>query len=323
MPWGVAAAVAGSVVSSALAPDSSGGGTGSNANLYVPSGLRATDQDWQRLNTGQMGLYNQGNPYAGGYQDAANTAGRTYNALGHSADAFAGALGQQAQQAYGAQNYLQGAGQDIYNLARDPQNALYNRTQQQLGDQINVGQAQRGLGGSAVGGSEYNQGMSNFNIDWQNNQLQRATQGASALGNLYNQAGSYGQLGNADLAQGLATGAQGAGYYNMAGQLPYQTAQGITNNQLGQAQGIQSQQIPYMNYGQGAVGNAYNAASQNAGATGALVGQGISALGNSSFGQNLFGGGSYSPYGTADNSQSATGGSFNLSPQFSGYTGSY
>src|SRR5580765_2657351 len=119
MPWGVAAAVAGSVVSSALAPDSSGGGTGSNANLYVPSGLRATDQDWQRLNTGQMGLYNQGNPYAGGYQDAANTAGRTYNALGHSADAFAGALGQQAQQAYGAQNYLQGAGQDIYTLARD------------------------------------------------------------------------------------------------------------------------------------------------------------------------------------------------------------
>jgi hypothetical protein len=320
MPWGVAATVGGALVSSALAPSSSAGGGGSN--LYTPSGLGGADQGWQALNQSQLGLYNQGNPYAGGYQTVAGESGQRYGQLGDIASGYAGQLGQQAQSAYGAQNYLQGAGQGIYNMATDPQLALYNRTQQQLGDQVNAGQAQRGLGNSAVGGSEYNQAMNNFNIDRQNQQLNRATQGAGALGSLYGQAGSYGQLGNADLSGSLATGAQGIGYHTQMGQLPYQTAQGITGNQLGMAQGIQSQAIPYMNYGQGATANAYNAASQSAGATGALVGQGISALGNTNWGQNLFGS-STPTYGGAAGAQSATGGGFNLSPQFAGYTGSY
>jgi hypothetical protein len=320
MPWGIAASAAGALVSSALAPSPSGGGSGGNANMYVPTGLGTADQNWQNLNQSQMGLYNQGNPYAGGYQSAAGAAGGQYGGLAGQAGQYATQLGGLAQGAYGAQNYLQNAGQNVYNLAMDPQNALYNRTAGQLGDQVNAGQAQRGLGNSAVGGSEYNQAMSNFNIDWQNNQLSRATQGASALGNLYNQAGSYSQLGNADLAASLGTGAQGAGYQLQAGQLPYQTAQGITNNQLGQAQGIQGQQIPYMNYGQGATQSAYNAASANAGATGALVNQGIGALGNSSWGQNLFGGsgggGNTVAYGYGDTGQMASGGGFTLSPGF-------
>jgi hypothetical protein len=278
--------------------------------MYVPSGLSTADQGWQNLNQSQMNLYGQGNPYAGGYQNAAGGAADSYGALSNVAGQYAGQLGQQAQSAYGAQNYLQGAGQQVYGMAMDPQSALYNRTAGQLGDQVNAGQAQRGLGGSAVGGSEYNQAMSNFNIDWQNQQLGRAVQGAGALNQLYGQAGSYGQLGNADLAQGLSTQNQANTYQLQTGQLPYQTAQGITNNQLGQAQGIQGQQIPYMNYGQGATQSAYNAASANAGATGALVNQGISALGNSSWGQNLFGGsgGDVSGnYGTGNSGASSFG----------------
>jgi hypothetical protein len=285
--------------------------------MYVPTGLGAVDQNWQNLQNSQLGVYNQGNPYSAWNQQAANTSGTQYGALATAAGQYGQQLGQQAQGAYGAQNYLQGAGQQVYNLAMDPQSALYNRTQQQLGDQVNAGQAQRGLGGSAVGGSEYNQAMSNFNIDWQNQQLGRATQGASALSGLYGQAGSYGQLGNADLAASLGMGQQQAQYLGMQGSIPYQTAQGMANNQLQQAQGIQSQAIPYMNYGQGATSQAYNAASQNAGATGALVNQGISALGNSSWGQNLFGGGgSGTIYGNTDNSQLATGGGFTLASGF-------
>jgi len=220
-----------------------------------------------------------------------------YGQLAGTAGQYAGQLGQQAQKAYGAQNYLQGAGQQVFNLGLDPQSALYNRTQQQLSDQINAGQAQRGLGGSAVGGAEYNQGLSNFNIDWQNQQLQRASQGLQGLNAAYGQAGSYGQLGNADLAQGLATGAQGAGFQQQAGAVPYQAGQNITNNQLGQAQSIQQQAIPYMNYGQGAQQAAYTNQSQAAGATGALVSQGVGALANSPWAQNYFGGGGSAPYG--------------------------
>jgi hypothetical protein len=278
--------------------------------MYVPSGLGSADQGWQNLQQSQMGLYNQGNPYSDWNQQQAIRSSEQYGALAGTAGQYGAQLGQQAQGNYGAQQYLQGAGQQVYNLAMDPQSALYNRTQQQLGDQVNAGQAQRGLGGSAVGGSEYNQAMSNFNIDWQNQQLQRATQGASALSGLYGQAGSYGQLGNADLAASLGAGAQGAQYTGMQGMLPYQTAQNMTNNQLQQASGIQGQAIPYMNYGQGATSQAYNAASQNAGATGALVNQGISALGNSSWGQNLFGGGGGGGtvgYGTGDAGASSFG----------------
>lgn len=299
MPWGVAAAVgasvAGAATSSLLSP--SGGGTSSSSGqpYYTPGGLGAADQAWQDLLTSQQGLYNAGNPYAGGYQGAANYAGNRFWDLGNQATNVAGIQYAQSDAARQAQQYLQGAGRDVFNLALDPQNALYNRTQQQLTDQVNAGQALRGLGTSAVGGSEYNQAMSNFNIDWQNQQLNRALQGAQGLSGLYGQAGNYAQASAQDLAQGLGAYNTGANAYLQAGQTPYGAANTIQNQQLAQAQGIQGQIIPYLNYGQGAVGNAYAAGSQNAGAAGALVNQGIQGLGSAA--QNYFagsgGGGGY------------------------------
>jgi hypothetical protein len=252
--------------------------------------LGSADQAWQDLLTSQTGLYNAGNPYAQGYQNWANQAGGAYANIANQANTWGGVLGGAAASDYAAKNYLQGAGQNIMNLATDPQSALYNRTVGQLTDQINAGQALRGLGNSAVGASEYNQGVSNFNIDWQNQQLSRALQGAQGLSSLYGQAGSYGQLANQDVNQSLQTVGMIPQYQLAAGQVPYQTGQTITNNQLGQAQGIQGQIIPYLNYGQGAVQNAFTNQAQQAGATGALAQQGISGLGNA-FGSNLFGSG--------------------------------
>lgn len=297
MPWSVAAAVGGSLVSSALSPSGGGGGGGGGGGpqYYVPTGLSAADTAWQQLLTGQLGAYNAGNPYAGGYQQAANTAGAQSALLGPQANYYGGALGYYGNQAFGAGQALQQAGQNVYNLGLDPQSALYNRTAQQLTDQVNAGQALRGLGNSAVGGSEYNQAISNFNIDWQNQQLQRAATGAQALGSLYGQAGSYNQLGNQlyNASQGMYE--RTPGYTLQSGQTPYQTANTITNNQLGQAQSIQGTTIPYMNYGQGAQQQGYLNQAQSAGAAGALANQGISGLGNA-FG-NLFGSGGGGGFG--------------------------
>lgn len=75
----------------------------------------------------------------------------------------------------------------VMNTAFDPQNALYNRTQQQLQDQVRVGQAARGITSSPYGAGLENQAMSNFDIDWQNAQLGRQTQGLGAAQSSYGQ----------------------------------------------------------------------------------------------------------------------------------------
>lgn len=316
MPWGIAAgvvgSVAGSAISSAMAPSPSASGGGSG--LYTPSGLGPADQSWQQLLQNQTSAYNGGqNPYSSALLNNAQYAGNMYGNLANYGTQVQADLGQQAQADYGSQKYLQGAGQQVYNLAMDPQSALYNRTQQQLGDQVNAQQALRGLGNSAVGASEANQAYSNFNIDWQNNQLSRATQGLGALNSAYNTAGSYGQLGNADLNGVLSTGAQAAGYQAQAGSAPYDAYNAMQGNQIGQASQIQGQIIPYLNYGQGATSNAYNAASQNAQNMGATAAQGIGSLGQN-FG-SLFGGGSG---GYGGNSSL-----FGASGDMSGLAGSY
>jgi hypothetical protein len=189
-----------------------------------------------------QGLVN--NPYAGGFQAGAGTAG----ALGQ-----AGALG-----AFGQGQNLYGLGGAVANTAFDPQSALYNRTVQQLQDQTRAGEAARGIANTPYGAGLENQAMSNFNIDWQNNALNRQIQGAQAAGGLIGQ------------GAGLQAGAPGA--YLQASGMPYGTFQGIGQGQLGtlgtQAGfGAQGAQIPqqqvqdylsYLGWGTGA----QNAANQ-------------------------------------------------------------
>ena len=135
--------------------------------------------------------------------------------------------------------------------ASDPQNALYSQLQNQ-NQQQNLAM----LGQSGVAGTPYGQGVAgqqntNFNIDWQNQQLQRAATGAGAAGSLLGSIGKYTNTGLGQMQQGAA--------------LPYQTSQGITGNQLGllgQAgqQGALASQTPqmqiqdYLNYLSGATG---------------------------------------------------------------------
>lgn len=107
----------------------------------------------------------------------------------------------------------------------DPQQALYNRTQQQTLDQANAAAAMYGLGSSPYGAGVTGQTMSNFNIDWQNAQLARQL---SALSGYTSAAAGAGN----DFATGANLGTQGLNTLTTSGMLPYETSQGIYGNDL-------------------------------------------------------------------------------------------
>lgn len=157
------------------------------------------------------------------------------------------------QGAYGAQNLGQnaalgqygqggalasyGAGllpysQSLLQMGFDPQQALYNRTAGQLQQQSLANLANAGLGTSPYGQGVLGNTMGNFNIDWQNQQLQRALQGAQGAGNVLGQGGQ---------AIGAGTGLQNAaaGQYGQFGALPFGAYGQIGQGQFGALQGLQ------------------------------------------------------------------------------------
>lgn len=166
-------------------------------------------------------LFNQmyGNQYAAGAQGGAGVA----SGMGTSA----------ATGAYGAGNALMGAGvsalpygQQIMNTAFDPQQALYARTAQQTTDQTRAGLEARGMDNTPYGAGVEGQTMANFNIDWQNAQLQRQIQGAGGLNNIFSGAGGA-------INQGAGIANTAAGQYLTASGMPYATNVGIGQNQQG------------------------------------------------------------------------------------------
>ncbi len=138
-----------------------------------------------------------------------------------------------------------GMGGQIANTAFDPQQALYNRTLQQTQDQTRSGLEARGMDNTPYGAGVEGQALNNFNIDWQNNQLQRQIAGGGAAGGL--------------IGQGAGLQAGAPGQYLQASGMPYATSQGIGSGQLGTLGqlgqfGTQGAQIPqqqvadYLNY---------------------------------------------------------------------------
>jgi hypothetical protein len=191
-----------------------------------------------------QGLVNS--PYAPGYQAGANQAGN---------------LGQlQALNQYNVGQGVTGMGMNqlapyagqVMNTAMDPQNALYNRTLGQVQQQQGAANAQAGVGTSPYGAGLTDQALSNFNIDWQNSQLQRQTQGLGAAGQALGTAGGLAGSGQQMAAQAPIQYLQSSG-------LPYGVQQQVGGNQFGAlsnmggfgaaASGIPQQQIgDYLSY---------------------------------------------------------------------------
>ncbi|WP_157648383.1 hypothetical protein [Burkholderia ubonensis] len=322
-------------MSNAMSPGTSGGGP----SYYVPTGLSDSDTAWQNLLQGVYGVY-KNNPLGGyglaslnqgldanarygtGYQAAADAAGRGYTNAGN-------ALTDIGNFDLAAQRQLYGAGRQVFDMGLDPQSALYDRTLNQLTQQTGATNSMYGLGSSAAGAGVQNQALSNFNIDWQNNQLSRALQGLQGYTGAANAAGQYGQAGANALTQ--------APQYTLAGgQLPYQTAQTLAatpgalantfgsflnQNVYGPAEGIMGQIIPYMNYGQGAQAVPFQNATNNAAAWGGAIGNGVqTALGSSGV-QNAFS--NFFNPASGSFSGGDFSGAFTSSPYYSGGGNSY
>src|ERR1700756_743072 len=130
---------------------------------------------------------------------------------------------------------LGGVASQILGTSMDPQQALYGRTLQQITDQSNAMNSMYGLGKAPAGAGVTGQNVSNFNIDWQNQQLARQIQGAQAAGGAQSNIAQilstlYG--GGASALGGLA-GVGAGSYGNLAG-LGLQ-GYGLAGNQLGQS----------------------------------------------------------------------------------------
>ena len=240
-------------------------------NLYQP-------------NLGQASNITQGlvnNPYAGGAQGAANIGG----ALGQ-----AGALNQ-----FGAGGQLGALGNYVGQLGVDPQQQLYNYLQNQNMQQAQVANAQAGVANTPYGAGVVDQSNQLFNMNWQNQLLNRATQGLGA------------DIGAQQAASGLQ--GQGAQQYAQAGALPYQTYGQIGQGQIGAlgqlgqfgSQGQVVAQTPiqdYLSYLQAGTGAQQAATGQLNAQVGqqnigwgqnyqnlGLIGGGLAGLGNTPLGQ--------------------------------------
>ncbi len=239
-----------------------------NTSAYKPKGLGEADQTWQDT----LGQLFGGVSGAGG-QITPELAAAFSKMLGIDTSQL-GPAGAAAGQQYGnLAGQAQGAGTDLYNqgqglgragaqlwqTAQDPQNELRNKIQGQVTDASRAGTSARGIGmGGEAAGIE-NQDVSNFLMNWNQNQLARQAQGLQGYANASNQSGR-------DYAGALGAGESGAGYTLNSALAPFQmnqTAAGLpfdaANRYTGALGGLNSQYagilqsiIPYLNNGQGA-----------------------------------------------------------------------
>lgn len=160
----------------------------------------------------------QNNPYSTQAQQGAGAAA-TQGAT------TAANAGNASSNLFGYTNSLIPYASHLGMAAFDPQQDLYNRTLQQVQDQQRVAQSRRGIDMTPYGAGLEGDATRNFNIDWQNGQLQRMISGIQALGGLGT---SLGQGYNT--AGGL--GADASQLYAQSSQLPYATQLGQGQDQL-------------------------------------------------------------------------------------------
>lgn len=198
---------------------STGTGTGSTANVFAPNYQPQADASiWQTLqpliNASAGG--GAGTPAATAYPQATQA---VTNFLTQSP--FAPGAIQSAQQAagigqLGGQQIANATG-NVLNTAFDPQSALFNRTQQQVIDQSNAANAMAGVAGTPYGAGVTGENLSNFDINWQAQQLANQQAGLNTATSAYPAA---------------------ANLVSSSGGLPYSTGATIGSNAL---QGLNSQ----------------------------------------------------------------------------------
>jgi len=262
MPWGYAI---GAVVSAGANKLMNSGGSSSasngSPNAYVPQNQAGVDNNWNQMMTNLSGTAGNQQALTGPYMNAAfgNTA-NLYNALGAQMGQYGNILEGQAGAQYGAGQNLRNAGDQVWQSSLDPQQALYNRMLQQTQDQSRASTSMRGIGMSPQAAGLENQSVGDFNMNWQNQQLQRQLSGLQGMGGAYGQAGNLSGLAGQDLA-----GAQAM--FQGAGQLPFNLAQmygqGMNSNIYAPQAGLQGNMAQYLGLGQSGSQNAFNQGQTN------------------------------------------------------------
>jgi hypothetical protein len=207
-----------------------------NVFQYDPSQIYSTQN--QLLgginNLGQYNTYGQLMPQAMNIGQGMINDPNAWGML--SGASTAAGLGERAaRNEFGVGGQMYGLGNALVGSAFDPQQALYGRTLSNVTDQARANAAAAGLGQTPIGASTADWATNQFNIDWQNQQLQRQIAGAGAAGQMY-QGGAGLQAGASPL-------------YMQSAAMPWQAGQQIGNanlgtlNQLGQF-GINAAQIP-------------------------------------------------------------------------------
>ena len=291
-----------------------GGGGSSGSSTYVPRGSGAADDIFM----GGLNNQNAGNNAVNaavspammqafaqmmgiptqGLIDAGRNQGNYYGSLASSQDAYHNMLVDSAWRNYAGQNRLQGAGNQIWNTALDPENALRDRLQNQVGQASRTATSARGIGMSPQAANMETQDLSRFMQDWQDRQLGRQATGLQGMTGAYGMGNQLGAAAGQDLtgASNFATAAaQNIGQSALA---PYQMqmmAYGAPfnyANMLMQGQGgmnqlygnTNAQVIPYLYAGQGATNQMFG--QQQTGLNNLTTG--LQQLGRSPFLQNLW-----------------------------------
>lgn len=230
------------------------GGTGSSAsgaNGTVPTGYQPTwqagaDQQYQNLIQSLYGsasslpqqvtgpaqgyVNNIGaNPYAGQSQDWAQAlaglgAGVSQGQSGASQNLY-GMAGNAAAQAPGVLANAQGYAGQVMNTAFDPQNKLHDYMSQQTMDRTNAINAMNGVAGTPYGAGLAGDASRNYEMDWQNNLLNRQATGSQAYNGLMSTGlnGYNGLMGLSSnlYGQGSGLGTSAIGSLAGTGGVPY------------------------------------------------------------------------------------------------------
>jgi hypothetical protein len=283
--------------------------------MYTPTWMRGADGTWQ---TGQMENQNliggfsrqvapdlssayqnlQGINYQP-YLQASQQAGQQYGQLADTAGGYGGLEFGSALNAFGQQQGLQQAGQQVYNLGMDPRNEQYQKGLQQTQDQSNAINSMYGLGASGAGAGMTQQASQNYNTDWQNQQLQRGLSGLQGLTQANQAGGQLGTLGSAQLQSSLGYYGQMPGYTQQSAQTPISAQQyaygqpyaniGAYSNAITGAmapyQQLQSQATQYMGLGGGLQSSANTANLQNRQFQAQQQAGALQSLGNVDWGQ--------------------------------------
>ena len=187
--------------------------TGADNQFYntVSNDLSTNPYTANANNYAELYYSTTNNPYYNSGQAAATQAQNAYGAQGNADMITASNLNSAIPQDLSYAN-------QVMQQALDPNQALFQRTQQQLIDQSNANNAASGVSSSGYGADLTNEALGNFDINWNTQQLNNALAGLSGYNSAVSNAGQTGvqanQIGAAGAQQLGASGQQQYNLYN-------------------------------------------------------------------------------------------------------------